>query len=122
MPVQNYRDLIAWQKAMDLVVRIYQITESFPKTETFGLTNQMRRAAVSIPSNIAEGQGRSTTKDFMHFLYIARGSLQELETQVIIAQRLEFITEAVHSELTTNICEIARILSGLLKSLASILS
>ena len=122
MPVQNYRELIAWQKAMDLVVRIYQITESFPKTETFGLTNQMRRAAVSIPSNIAEGQGRSTTKDFMHFLYIARGSLQELETQVIIAQRLEFITEAVHSELTTNICEIARILSGLLKSLASILS
>ena len=122
MPVQNYRGLIAWQKAMDLVVRIYQITESFPKTETFGLTNQMRRAAVSIPSNIAEGQGRSTTKDFMHFLHIARGSLQELETQVIIAQRLEFITEAVHSELTTNICEIARILSGLLKSLASILS
>ena len=122
MPVQNYRELIAWQKAMDLVVRIYQITESFPKTETFGLTNQMRRAAVSIPSNIAEGQGRSTTKDFMHFLHIARGSLQELETQVIIAQRLEFITEAVHSELTTNICEIARILSGLLKSLASILS
>lgn len=122
MPVQNYRELIAWQKAMDLVVRIYQITESFPKTETFGLTNQMRRAAVSIPSNIAEGQGRSTTKDFMHFLHIARGSLQELETQVIIAQRLEFITEAVHSELTTNICEIARILSGLLKSLASLLS
>lgn len=122
MPVQNYRELIEWQKAMDLVVRIYQITESFPKTETFGLTNQMRRAAVSIPSNIAEGQGRSTTKDFMHFLHIARGSLQELETQVTIAQRLGFITEAAHMELTTNICEIARILSGLLKSLASLLS
>ncbi len=122
MPVQNYRELIAWQKAMDLVVRIYQITESFPKTETFGLTNQMRRAAVSIPSNIAEGQGRSTTKDFMLFLHIARGSLQELETQVTIAQRLGFITEAVHMELTTNIYEIARILSGLLKSLASLLS
>lgn len=122
MPVQNYRELIAWQKAMDLVVRIYQITESFPKTETFGLTNQMRRAAVSIPSNIAEGQGRSTTKDFMHFLHIARGSLQELETQVTIAQRLGFIIEAAHMELTTNICEIVRILSGLLKSLASLLS
>lgn len=122
MPVQNYRELIAWQKAMDLVARIYQITESFPKTETFGLTNQMRRAAVSIPSNIAEGQGRSTTKDFMHFLHIARGSLQELETQVTIAQRLGFITEAAQMELTTNICEIVRILSGLLKSLASLLS
>ena len=70
---------------MDLVVEIYRATEPFPKSETFGLTNQLRRASVSISSNIAEGQGRSTTKDFCHFLYMARGSLQEVETQILIA-------------------------------------
>ena len=88
MTVHHYSDLIVWQKAMDLVVHVYEVTESFPQREVFGLTNQVRRAAVSIPSNIAEGQGRGTTKDFLHFLAIARGSLQEVETQLLLAYRL----------------------------------
>lgn len=88
MTVRHYSDLIVWQKAMDLVVHVYEVTESFPQREVFGLTNQVRRAAVSIPSNIAEGQGRGTTKDFLHFLAIARGSLQEVETQLLLAYRL----------------------------------
>src|SRR3954470_23980196 len=72
MVVRNYRELIAWQKAMDLVVNVYEATKPFPAEERFGLTSQMRRAAVSVPSNIAEGQGRQSTKDFVHFLYVAR--------------------------------------------------
>ena len=71
MAIQHYRELIAWQKAIDLVVEVYRLTESFPKTEVFSLTNQLRRAAVWIPCNIAEGQGRSTTKDLVHFLHIS---------------------------------------------------
>ena len=88
--VRHYRELIVWQKAMDLVMRVYEATECFPQRELFGLTNQLRRAAVSIPSNIAEGQGRNTTADFLRFLSIARGSLQELETQILIASRLRY--------------------------------
>src|SRR5687768_8153088 len=91
MSVNQYQDLIAWQKAVDLTVEIYRATDSFPKSECFGLTQQMRRAAGSIPSNIAEGQGRSTTKDYIHFLHIARGSIQELETQHYLAFKLGFI-------------------------------
>src|SRR5262245_61505237 len=91
MSVRHYRELIAWQKAMDLVEAVYFDTECFPRREVFGLTNQMRRAAVSIACNIAEGQGRGSTGEFLHFLAIARGSAQELETQILIAQRLKYI-------------------------------
>jgi four helix bundle protein len=87
----TYRELIVWQKAINLVEAVYRATKHFPQTELYGLTRQIRRAAVSIPSNIAEGQGRNTTKDFLHFLAVANGSLMELETQIIIARRLNYI-------------------------------
>jgi four helix bundle protein len=83
---ESYRDLIAWRKAMDLVTDIYRATQAFPRDELYGLTNQLRRAAVSVPSNIAEGQARFSRKEFHHFLSHARGSLVEIETQVTIAQ------------------------------------
>ncbi len=85
MPARNYADLIAWQKAMDLVEETYRVSARFPKEEIYGLTSQLRRSAVSIPSNIAEGQGRRTKQEFTHYLSIAYGSLRELETQILIA-------------------------------------
>jgi four helix bundle protein len=103
---------------MDLVVRVYKATEEFPRREMFGLTNQVRRAAVSIPSNIAEGQARDTTRDFVRFLTIARGSLQELETQVLIASRLDFLGEPDRADLVGRIQEVGRLLGGLLRSLS----
>lgn len=89
----SYKKLKIWQKSIEIVKMIYECTEEFPKTELYGLTSQMRRAAVSVPSNIAEGSQRSTVKEFANFLLIARGSLAELETQVIIARELGRITE-----------------------------
>ena len=117
MGVKDYRDLVAWQKAMDLVVMVYQGTAALPREEIYGLTAQMRRAAVSVPSNIAEGHARRTTPDFLHFLSIARGSLKELETQVFIARRLDYINEQQESELTSLTAEVSRIISGLTSSL-----
>lgn len=118
MAVKSYRDLIAWQKAMDLVVAVYRATEAFPACEQFGLTNQMRRAATSVPSNIAEGQGRATTKDYVHFLHIVRGSLQELETQLQLAQRLSFASES-EVQCHLSLCdEVSRLVSGHINSLA----
>lgn len=118
MSVRSYRDLIVWQKAMDLATDVYRVTEAFPSREQFGLTNQMRRASVSIPSNIAEGQGRGTTKDYVHFLHIARGSLQELETQMLLAQRLKFTSESEVQNLLVLCDEVSRLVSGLMNSLA----
>ncbi len=89
--IRNHKDLEVWKKSMDLVGNIYQITESFPHKELYGLTNQIRRSAVSVPSNIAEGAARNSKKEFIQFLYIALGSLAELETQIIIASRLEYL-------------------------------
>lgn len=88
MKVKNYRGLIAWQKAMDLVEEVYRATREFPREEVFALSGQLRRAVVSIPSNVAEGQGRWSTKEFLHHLSISYGSLREVETQVLIAYRL----------------------------------
>src|SRR5436305_7707459 len=90
MPGRNYQDLIVWQRAMDLVVAVYRFTAALPKQETYGLVSQMRRASVSIPSNIAEGQGRGGSPEFVRFLHIAHGSLRELETQVFICDRLGY--------------------------------
>ncbi|HWO00002.1 MAG TPA: four helix bundle protein [Blastocatellia bacterium] len=90
---QSYRDLIAWRKAIELVIQIYQATKLFPKDELYGLTSQVRRAAVSIPSNIAEGQGRLTRGEFQQFLGHARGSLLEVETQIVIALNLHYLTQ-----------------------------
>jgi len=90
----NQKDLVVWQKAMDLVLDIYRITKCFPRKETYGLVSQMRRAAVSIPSNIAEGRGRFSSREMSQFLVHARGSLLELETQIEIAHALEYIPKA----------------------------
>ena len=88
---RNYQDLLAWQKAMDLVELVYAATRSWPKEELYGLTSQIRRAAVSVPSNVAEGQGRTSPKELLHHLPIAHGSLRELETQTMIAGRLGYL-------------------------------
>jgi four helix bundle protein len=118
LALRQYQELIAWQKAMDLVVRVYEVTEAFPPKELFALTNQLRRAAVSIPSNIAEGQGRQTTRDFLRYLSIARGSLQEVETQILIAFRLGYVKEPSQAQLIERISEVGRLVSGLYRSLA----
>ncbi|MEN6407522.1 MAG: four helix bundle protein [Thermoguttaceae bacterium] len=119
MTVKDYRELIVWQKSMDLVTAVYQATDGFPKTEIYGLTSQIRRAAISIPSNIAEGQARNTTRDFLQFLAIAYGSLKELETQILIAQRLKYLENPISTKLVESTTEIARLLSGLANSLKS---
>jgi four helix bundle protein len=102
---------------MDLVVKVYQITKGFPREETYGLTNQLRRAAVSIPSNIAEGQGRHTAKEFQRFLAVAYGSLQETETQLMLSRRLGYIDEARETEILAHCSEVARLINGLANSL-----
>ena len=116
---QHYRDLIAWQKAMDLVESVYKLTEGFPKREVYSLTDQIRRAAVSIPSNIAEGQAHFTNREFVHYLRHSRGSLAELETQLLIARRLEYIAQNQADMLLKQTDELGRILSGLINSLKS---
>ncbi|SRR5229473_3674188 len=117
MTLRHYQELIAWQKAMDLVVLVYKVSAGFPKEELFGLTVQIRKAAVSIPSNIAEGQGRNTTRDFIHFLGIAKGSLQELQTQLVVAHRLNYLNEIVRTELLDLSYEVGRLIHGLMNSL-----
>ena len=99
MAVRTYRDLLAWQRAMELVVAVYKCTRHFPKDEIYGLTSQLRRAAVSVPSNIAEGQGRGIGAEFKHHLRISQGSLQETETQLLLAEQLGYIdpSEAEHA-------------------------
>lgn len=115
MPIRNYQELIAWQRAMDLVESVYRTSSTFPKEEVYGLTSQVRRASISVPSNIAEGQGRSTTRDFLHFLCVAQGSLKELETQILIAQRLGYLAHP--DALLDQVLAVARLLSGLINSL-----
>jgi len=114
---RSYEDLLAWQRAMDLVTAVYQATESFPAKEMYGLTNQMRRAAVSIPSNIAEGQARLSTKEFRHHLSIARGSLMELKTQIQISQNLRYLAPDAAVRLLAPANELGRILNGLIASI-----
>ena len=114
---RSYKDLVAWQKAMDLVTATYRSTAGFPKEEQFGFTSQLRRAAVSIPSNIAEGQGRLSEKEFRYFLGQARGSLMEVETQLQIAQNLGYLETTQTKELLKSCAEVGRILNGLLTSI-----
>jgi four helix bundle protein len=114
---QHYKNLIAWQKSKDLANAIYDVTEAFPKRETYSLTDQMRRAAVSIPSNIAEGQAHFSRREFRHFLRHSCGSLAELETQIVIAQRRHYLTESQTAGLLERTHEVGRVLSGLLNSL-----
>ena len=117
MSIKSYRDLEVWQKAMDLVVECYKIAERFPKTEVYGLTSQLRRAAVSVPANIAEGQGRSHTREFLNHLSIAYGSLMEVETHLQIAARLNYVDDSSTQSLLEKSAEIGRMLNGLIQSL-----
>lgn len=112
---RKHHNLLAWQQAITLVEDVYRLTASFPTTETYGLSAQMRRAAVSIPSNIAEGAARNGGREFVHFLGIARGSLSELDTQLIIARNLGYIAEVAQYE--KRIDEIFALLGGLINSL-----
>jgi four helix bundle protein len=116
--IKTYKDLLIWQKGILLVKVVYNNLEGFPKDEVFGLTSQIKRSAVSIPSNIAEGWGRSSTLSYVHFLKIARGSLFELETQFIIAKELNFINELKFNEITQIITEESKMLNAFIKSLS----
>ena len=120
MSVLNYTELVAWQKAMDLVQDVYLATKTFPKEEKYGLTTQMQRAAVSIPSNIAEGQGRSGRGEFRHHLSIAHGSLRELETQLVIALRLGYLSQSRVDDLLGLAGTVGRLINGLLRSLQEV--
>ncbi|MGL4513946.1 MAG: four helix bundle protein [Lacipirellulaceae bacterium] len=117
MAVKNYRDLIAWQKAMDLAEQVYALTQSFPPDERFGMTSQLRRSSVSVPSNIAEGQGRFSDRDFHRFLSIAHGSLREAETQLELATRLRFVNAEKVAPLSDLAAEVGRLIVGLARSL-----
>jgi len=113
----SYRDLRVWQLAMKLVVGVYEQTRGFPKQEIYGLTSQMRRSAVSIPSNIAEGKGRSSDRDRTLFFCHARRSLLELETQILIAQRLEYLPPSQGEKLIADSAQLGRMLNALIQSL-----
>ncbi len=117
MTLKSYRDLEVWQKSMDLVVVCYQITKEFPKNEIYGLSSQLQRAAVSIPSNIAEGRHRQHSKEFLQHLSIAYGSLAELETHIQIAERLHYINDNQTKQVLDRTAEIGRMLNGLRKSI-----
>lgn len=113
----NFKELLVWQKAIDLVTEIYRTTDAFPKEETFGLKSQIRRASVSIPSNIAEGNSRRSKPDYLQFLKISRGSCAEVETQLIISRNLHFLSEENYLKLNDDIIEISKMLNGLINSL-----
>ena len=115
----GYRDLKVWQASMQLAGDVYRLSEQFPKHEVFGLAGQLRRSAVSVPSNIAEGQGRNSPKEFHHFLGVASGSLAELETQLILAQQPGYLTEEATRSALQISDEIGKMLKGLKKSLIS---
>ena len=117
--MENYRDLIVWQKGMDLAVAVHRATQKWPREELYGLTNQGRRAAASVPANIAEGQGRTGAKEFLHHLSIANGSLREAETYLQLAQRLDYIDAPTSEALLRQTAEAGRLLLGLIRSLRS---
>jgi four helix bundle protein len=116
--IRNYRELIAWQKAIGLVEDVYRASKGFPREETFGLTSQLRRAVISIPSNIAEGQSRKSSKEFLHHLSGAYGSLSEVETQLFIANKLGYMGGETHTELLGASAEIGRLINGLCNSIS----
>jgi len=115
--LKNYRDLKVWQKSYRLCLDLYRITKKFPKEERYGLTSQIRRAAVSIPSNIAEGYGRKTTADYLRFLYIAYGSIGELETQLLLSGDLNYVNQENLKALKDGTGEVERMLKAMIKSL-----
>ena len=117
--IKDFKDLFAWQKAHRLAVNIYKATDSFPKSEQFGLTNQLRRASVSVASNIAEGFGRRTKGDRTHFYDMARGSLHEVQAQLLIAKDIGYLSEAQYIELEDKTIEAHKILTGLINKTSS---
>ena len=119
MKSSDYRQLKVWQKALDLTIEIYNIVKYLPREETYALSSQMRRAAVSIPSNIAEGQGRNSDKEFTNFLSISRGSLWELETQIEICERLQYITPQQTYNIRLLTTEVSKMINSLSNSLKS---
>ena len=110
-----HKKLDVWQMAMDLIIEIYRITESFPKEEKYGLSNQLRRAAVSVPSNIAEGAARNTKKEFVNYLHMAQGSLSELDTQLEVAKRLAFLDGKTWENLDRMVHRVDKMLTGLIR-------
>ena len=118
MPARNYRDLIVWKKSFDLTLLIYRETASFPREEKYGITAQLRKACVSIPSNIAEGEGRKSAIEFRRYLSIALGSLKEAETQILISDALGYFKPNTAAKFMEMAAEIGRLLSGLSKSLS----
>ena len=119
MPIETYRSLLVWKKSVDFVLKVYQLLGRFPKIEQYGLASQMQRAAVSIPSNIAEGKERQSDRDFARFIAIALGSLAELETQLLIAQKLGYLNEDDWQETTAQADEIGKMLRSLHKTLST---
>ncbi len=117
MAIQSYRELEVWQVSMDLANQIYDITEAFPKNELYGLTSQIRRAAISIPSNIAEGSARTGTKELLHFINISRGSLAELETQLILSERRKYTDSETLKNLLATTVKIGKMLTRLYQSI-----
>lgn len=118
MAGRPHRRLVLWQKAMDFVLETYKLTARFPSVERFGMVSQIQRAAVSIPSNIAEGAARKTRREYLQFLYIARGSVSELDTQLEIASRLGYIEERSYSSAQERLEELSRMLSALIAALS----
>lgn len=114
--IRSFTDLVVWQKGHKLVLAVYRATESFPKAEIFSLTNQMRRCAVSITSNIAEGFGRSSSKEKLQFYAISRGSVFELQNQLLIARDIGFLEKKIFDTLAEEMVQVSKILSGLMKS------
>ncbi|MCB1221519.1 MAG: four helix bundle protein [Planctomycetales bacterium] len=119
MDAVSYKDLIVWQLAMDFVAEIYRLTGSFPRDEMYGMTSQIRRAAVSIPANIAEGNGRASRRDYAHFVSIALASAREIETLLLISRGLGFISSGHAEELDSKLDEIARMLFSMHRKLAT---
>ncbi|RMF67212.1 MAG: four helix bundle protein [Cyanobacteria bacterium J069] len=115
--MNSWRDLKAWQVAHELVLKTYSLTQDFPSGERFRLTDQLCRTAASIPTNIAEGKGRSSTKEYLHFLSIARGSVEEVSYLLLLARDLSYLPESTYVEMSTRYSEVGRMLNGLIRSL-----
>ncbi|MCX6183695.1 MAG: four helix bundle protein [Flavobacterium sp.] len=118
--IKSYKDLLIWQKGINIVVNVYELTEEFPKEERYALTSQLKRAALSIPSNIAEGYGRNSTQSYIYFITIARGSLFELETQLILAEKLKLIkNEKLFANLMNQIIEESKMINSFITKIES---
>ena len=113
----SFRDLVVWQKAMALATDVYRVTERFPRTETYGLTNQLRRASVAVPSDIAEGKGRLSKREFIQMLARARGSLFEVVTQLEIGKNLQYVSAADFGRVSEECAEVGRLLNGLIRAI-----